>query len=351
MQFSSTLRSTLVGLCLSAISASAAPGLSLSVASTSGFNSFAGVENFKVSTSLVNSGDEPLKLLKDPRTILDPLPTDSFAINNAEGASPAFIGAHVKYLPEWSILNNDEDGFVVLAPGESYEVEHDLSAAYNFTISGEGAYDVHANNLLYYVDANNEIQELQAAHEAGFKSSLTGKLAVASLAKRATYESCSSSQQSDLASAQTQAVSYANAASSYLNSQSASTRRYTEWFGAYTSSRKTTVANHFTAIKGYSFTGNTYDCSCTSSAYAYVNLGEFGVINLCRAFWSAPLAGTDSKAGTLIHEASHFNEVAGTDDVVYGQSAARSLASSSPAQAITNADSHEYFAENNPVLS
>jgi len=40
--------------------------------------------------------------------------------------------------------------------------------------------------------------------------------------------------------------------------------------------------------------------------------------------------------------------VAGTRDYVYGQSDARSLAISNPAQAIANADSHEYFAENTP---
>ena len=60
------------------------------------------------------------------------------------------------------------------------------------------------------------------------------------------------------------------------------------------------------------------------------------------------MTGTDSKGGTLVHEMSHFNVVAGTDDNVYGQSGAKSLAISDPAAAVDNADSHEYFAENNP---
>lgn len=34
-----------------------------------------------------------------------------------------------------------------------------------------------------------------------------------------------------------------------------------------------------------------------------------------------------------------------------GQSAAKSLATSSPDKAVDNADSHEYFAENTPALS
>ncbi len=59
----------------------------------------------------------------------------------------------------------------------------------------------------------------------------------------------------------------------------------------------------------------------------------------------------DSKGGTIIHEVSHFNAVAGTDDIVYGQSGAKSLAISDPNGATNNADSHEYFAENTPSLN
>ena len=73
-------------------------------------------------------------------------------------------------------------------------------------------------------------------------------------------------------------------------------------------------------------------------------------IYLCRAFWTAPLTGTDSKGGTLIHELSHFNVIAATDDFAYGQTAAKALAISNPQQARDNADSHEYFSENTPVL-
>ncbi|UJR18655.1 hypothetical protein I4U23_005563 [Adineta vaga] len=67
-------------------------------------------------------------------------------------------------------------------------------------------------------------------------------------------------------------------------------------------------------------------------------------IFICPAFWTA------SKAGTLIHEISHFNIVAGTKDNVYGQTGCKNLAIKNPTLAINNADSHAYFAENNPVL-
>jgi peptidyl-Lys metalloendopeptidase len=47
---------------------------------------------------------------------------------------------------------------------------------------------------------------------------------------------------------------------------------------------------------------------------------------------------------------SHFDVGAGNDDVVYGQAGARQLADDDPDAAITNADSHKYFAENTPPL-
>ena len=62
-------------------------------------------------------------------------------------------------------------------------------------------------------------------------------------------------------------------------------------------------------------------------------------------FWNAPNTGRDSKAGTLVHETSHFNVVAGTNDYVYGATGAHNLAVSDPSRAINNADNHEYFAE------
>ncbi|KAJ8084767.1 hypothetical protein PM082_003544 [Marasmius tenuissimus] len=349
MRFSSSVRSALVGLCLSALRVAGAPGLSLSV---SGTNNFAGVENFKLTTSLVNTGDEPLRLLKDPRTALSSLPTNAFAITGVDGASPVFTGAYAKFVPEYVVKNNIETAFVVLEPGQSFQVDHDLSTAYNFTRPGEGSYDIRANSLFLYIDpATNEIAELQASHEEPLKASFTGSLSyVPRHVKRVGFDTCNDDQQAQLIAAAESAVTYANDAHAYLTSHTSSTTRYVSWFGEYDDGRHSTVVDHFNAIKGYPFTGDsTYTCFCTDAGvYAYVT-GDFGVINLCGAFWNAPNTGTDSRAGTLIHESSHFSQIAGTQDHVYGQSGARSLGQSDPSAAIANADSHEYFAENNPA--
>ncbi|KXN83038.1 Peptidyl-Lys metalloendopeptidase [Leucoagaricus sp. SymC.cos] len=76
----------------------------------------------------------------------------------------------------------------------------------------------------------------------------------------------------------------------------------------------------------------------------------FGKIYLCSAFWQAPTTGTDSQGRTLIHEASHFIANGGTDDRVYGQDGCKTLAINDPDLVVDNADSYEYFTENNPIL-
>lgn len=65
---------------------------------------------------------------------------------------------------------------------------------------------------------------------------------------------------------------------------------------------------------------------------------------LCNRFWRSPLKGTDSKIGTLIHEASH-GIVKRTTDYAYGKSNCLSLARRSPSKAANNADNYQYYYE------
>ncbi|MES1245763.1 MAG: M35 family metallo-endopeptidase [Acidobacteriota bacterium] len=165
-----------------------------------------------------------------------------------------------------------------------------------------------------------------------------------------SYVSCSSTRQSTLVSALSNAQTISLRARDYLNNLPSTSRStdaaYKTWFGTYTSSRYSTVQSHYNNIYS-TFTTKTvtFYCDCTDSSYAYVYANQPYKIHLCSAFWAAPMTGIDSKAGTLVHETSHFTVVAGTQDYAYGQSACKSLAISSPSSAVMNADSHEYFAE------
>lgn len=347
--FSSTLRATLIALVASAVAVSAAPGLSVKVA---GPEAVTGVDNLKVKATITNTGDEILKILNDPNSPLSTLPANTFKITDAKGVAPAFTGIKVKYSPAAAIAAG-KDAITTLAPGQSVEVEHNLSEAYNFSDSGEGDYAFEANNLFYIIDSSNKAVPLYANAEA-HTAKLVGKLAVvrSTQVKRATFNGCSSTQQSQLNTAASSAQSYASSAASYLSSHTSSTTRYATWFGTYTSSRRSTALSHFNNMNSHSISAYKFDCTCTDSGtYAYVYPDTFGVVYLCGAFWSAPNTGTDSRAGTLIHESSHFTVNGGTDDYVYGQTGAKALAISNPNNAVFNADNHEYFAENTPAQS
>lgn len=161
---------------------------------------------------------------------------------------------------------------------------------------------------------------------------------------------CSATQVSSINQAVLTARTYSERAKGYLNAGTTGAR-YTTWFGGYSAARYTTAQQHFATIDtALDQTGGQVkiNCGCTQNYYAYVYKNDHYQIYVCNLFWSAPLAGTDSKAGTLIHEMSHFTIVADTDDHAYGQSLARNLATNDPLQALDNADNHEYFAENTP---
>lgn len=58
-----------------------------------------------------------------------------------------------------------------------------------------------------------------------------------------------------------------------------------------------------------------------------------------------PFKGHYSRAGTLVHEASHFIDVVGTDDYTYDFDKAHELAAR-PYRAIKNANNYKFFSEN-----
>ncbi|KAK0211138.1 peptidyl-Lys metalloendopeptidase [Desarmillaria ectypa] len=350
--FTPPVRSLLYAFGLSVAVVSATPGLSLSL---SGTDSVVDIENLYVSATLTNTGDTTVKILNDPSSILSPtFSTNTFDINSASG-SPSFVGMKVKYNPFSVIKRNREQSFTVLSPGESVTVDHALANAYNFTGSRETSYIIAPSTLFYYVDVDtNELMTINAETVQKHTAKLSGTLAVArrELDKRIVYNSCSASEESALVSAAAAAQTYAENAQAYLDENTASTTRYTTWFGEYNPSRHAEVLGHFSNMLDHPYADYTYDCSCTDTdVYAYVYPHSFGTIYLCGGFWDAATAGTDSMGGTLIHESSHFTIIGGTDDYVYGQTSAQSLIESNPDKAIFNADNHEYFAENNPSLS
>jgi peptidyl-Lys metalloendopeptidase len=263
-----------------------------------------------------------------------------------------------------------EADMVVFQPYETKVVSVDLAKFYD--LSGGDA-SVRLNSVLQGArtgsgapvgDASGRLSVLQTAplriwlDGASLKrdDSNTAKPgSTATVVNGIAFKGCSTTQISGAGQAVVDARLYTENAKTYLNGGTVGPR-YTTWFGTYTSSRYGTMQNHFVAIDtamDYSSptvapNQVTINCGCNQSYYAYVYPTKPYEIFVCKAFWTAPATGTDSKAGTLVHEMSHFNVTAGTNDWVYGQTGAKNLAISNPDQAIDNADNHEYFGENNP---
>jgi len=339
--------------------------LSLSI-STSAPGNVKDVGNLKVTTTVLNTGDKTLRLLNEPQSVLSPeLITDVFSISKHDtGASPDFHGISLKWSPQLAASDNQ---FTVLNPGQSLDISHDLSSRYDFASAGAGTFNIVALDTFTHVDESGNFVSVKAAQSSPVSIALTGNLAVQPtvpkplrFVKRAKFKSCTAAQEKDVNSAVAAAYKYALNAYNYLKSHTSATPRYTTWFGAFAAARHNTVVSHFSKIAGTAsndpFAGFEYDCGCPEAAnrtdiYAYVYPNQYGIMYLCQAFWKSPLEGADSQAGTLVHESSHFTANGGTKDLAYGEADCKALAAKSPDQAVMNADSHEYFAENTPPLA
>lgn len=310
-------------------------------------------EDLRVKVTLTNTTAAPQRILKW-QTPFGAIEEALFDVR-LDGVPVPYEGRHVKR-PAPTAAD-----YFVLQPGKSYSATVELSALYDLSATGDYAirFRTHAPDLLerqprtrgkpVLAEADDLLQSeaaqvwIEGSNQRRVAQLPTGEAGL-------TYSQCSASQQSSIASALSAAKTMANGATSYLNAGTAGTR-YTKWFGSYNATRYATVKAHFAAIKdALDNKPVVVDCSCKESYYAYVYPTQPYKIYVCNAFWSAPTSGTDSKGGTLVHETSHFNAVAATDDWAYGQSAAASLAISNTTRAIDNADSHEYFGENTPAL-
>jgi len=298
-----------------------------------------------VQFSLTNAGDRAAQVLRW-HTPFQGVDADLFEVT-WNGEAVTYLGREFKRpAPQPS-------DYLTLRPGQSLSASVPLNSLYDLSRPGE--YTVRyrselsdpfaratddaaaASGVLVLWLEGEDLSDL-AGMEAGPEPD----------ALTPSFRNCSSTRQSSLKTALNSAQTYSTGALSYLNGGTAGPR-YTTWFGSYNSTRYSTVRSHFSKIDSAFRTKTfTFDCGCTDSAYAYVYPSQPYIVYLCNAFWSAPNTGTDSKAGTLVHETSHFNVVAGTDDWAYGQTACKNLARSNPKKAVDNADSHEYFAENTP---
>ncbi len=280
-----------------------------------------------------------------------------------EGMPVAYKGRHVKRSAP------TKADYRILKPGQQIVLNADLADGYDF--SGTGSYKVAYNAKGFGLTMSNAGRAQMASSakdtfvwgreyvrpsKRQFARGGNGGGGGGDCKKNCEeptpgFLSCDATQQAELVQAEADAIVLADVAYDYLRSASNDAGRYAHWFGAYDAARWDSVETDFAAIGNALQTADMeYDCGCKGNYYAHVYPDEPYTVYLCRSFWAAPALGTDSKAGVLIHEVSHFTVVAGTDDFVYGQAGAHDLANDNPDEAIKNADNMEYFAENTPNI-
>ncbi len=272
-------------------------------------------------------------------------------------------GKKVKYLGRQVKRRSPQDAdFIIVNPGESLSAHVTLAEGYS--INEPGDYFVRFTGFIHYRQTTKFKQpgkSGQHTYHGKFSSNLL-LLRVSSLPKSKatlsetfTAATCTTNQQLTLTEVLSQAESYTANAAYVLSSTDTLSRptagRYTAWFGEYSAERYSGLSTQYSTISS-ALKNETieFTCACTIDAVAYVYTNDPFRIYLCDDFWNIPLSGTNSQAGVVIHEMSHFDITAATDDHVYGVEESFTLAQENPSNAASNADNFEYFAENSPFL-
>jgi len=320
---------------------------------------------YHVDFSLTNIYSEPLTICTWGTPLdksNDVLRADMFKAVSLMGEQAPYTGILMKRRPVTS-------DFVTLQPGQTIHATVDLLEGYWFP--AEGHYTVSLRSYIYVFLGELEFAEVAINGLQSFElydllstesltiyvSGVTPDPFVGAddtlLGAVTINANCNSSRANDLRTADTNSGTLISRVENYLGG-SCNGGKYVEWMGQCDSNRYSTVRGNFNRIRSRHNAGYRADCngpSCSANTYAYVHPNDSTfTVYVCGAFWNAPLANCnwDSKPGTIIHELSHFTSVAGTSDYAYGTTACRNLAIQNPANAIRNADNHEYLSESCP---
>jgi peptidyl-Lys metalloendopeptidase len=334
---------------------------------TSGLQVQLSGEAHALACSLTNDGVEPLVFLvyKTPfDTHNQVFHGDIFDIRHSSGVKAVYSGIEIYRRPVIS-------DFVTLRPGQTIETVLDLHKGYHFAEAGVYTVQLATNVGVYSGELGASVGEVldQLSGVELDSKPVAVKVAVPSsplvwpefnttglLGGPSPKSNCAANQASQIQTSGNNAISASNRGYSYLTSSACSSSKsfYIRWFGACDNGRYSTVTNCLNSIHNFMRTTYPVDCagsSCSANTYAYVYPTDTTrTIYVCAVFWKVTTANCvmDSQPGTLIHEASHFNNVCSTGDYAYGIANCENLARNNPANAIRNADNYCFYTDSCP---
>jgi len=291
---------------------------------------------------------------------------DMFYIIHAQGEKATYAGILARRRP---VLSD----FVTLLPGQSINSSLDLFKGYWFPRKGGYLVSL-VNTIRVHLGADLDLESVVKSgldefdFETVVSNSITADITKLSPYPFPTFNStgllggpspktnCDSTRASQIRTSGANAITATNQGANYLKAATCSTglSYYIEWFGACDATRYNKVKNDLAAISSGLSANYPVDCagsSCSANTYAYVFPADTThTVYVCAVFWkvSSNNCVMDSQPGTIIHEMSHFNNVAKTNDVTYGITNCRNLAKSNPAQAVTNADNFCFYTDSCP---
>ena len=325
----------------------------------------------EVRFEVVNVGDATAALLVRD-TPLDPfLARDALDVLAPRRDWPAavrltWIGPVARRLPP------GPDDVRTLGPGES--VSALVSVADGYAVPADGLYTVRWSGTLRAAavarrprSAGDALGHAGGDALGGFVETAAGapelRLALTATPSApearlgpATYENCTADERAIIDEAARVAEDWSARSRAGLEALDVDARprspRYRLWFGEHDPARFDVALGAFRGLERVLADRQIdYTCGCTEpGVFAYVNPSRPYGITLCPVFWQSSVDGRDSRAGTVIHELSHFPDVAGTLDHAYAQGPSQRLAARRPDLAVANADSYGYFAENRPAV-
>jgi len=254
---------------------------------------------------------------------------DMFEVTSRDGEIMSYMGPVAR-----RVIPAPPSAYIHLYPANSLSVEVNISKYYEITASG--IFKIVSKVLLFEEVAANEAELFlhENGENFGFSTVMPN-----------TYTNCNPTEQNQVASATSTAITQSTRAYNCMSANSCSSLA-TTWFGAYNANNYNYDQTCFNNIKntlnsrGINAYCNPAGCGANVYAYVYPNDPQ-QMVYLCGAFWSQPL----ERPNTIVHEMSHFTVIAGTQDYAYGRTPCRNLANNNPYQASHNADNVCYFSD------
>jgi hypothetical protein len=173
-----------------------------------------------------------------------------------------------------------------------------------------------------------------------------------------TYERCTKAERGQFIAAAQRSERLALTAATAIGPNPS----FTRWFGRYNAKSGEVVRRNLKAVvkalrseKVTAVCHNTGEDLCDGDTFAFVDKDVPYRVHVCPTFFvmdtmkdltfDSVTEGNGTRAGTLIHEVSHFTVVADTEDICYSRGDCTEMALDDPLGTLINADSYQYFAE------